>query len=62
MVKQVPYHKTEDLRGNVITRLSKLENSWGGVIFALAGLERINILQNHIVWIGWFLLQLKAPC
>lgn len=50
-LNKYPHHKTEDLRGNVITRLSKLEkNSWGGAIFALAGLERINILpKNHIV-------------
>ncbi len=50
-LNKFPSHKTEDLRGNVITRLSKLEkNNWGGAIFALAGLERINILpDNHIV-------------
>lgn len=55
-LNKYPYHKTEDLRGNVKTRLSKLEkNSWGGAIFALAGLERINILpKNHIV-LDWMI-------
>ncbi|AZQ43063.1 hydroxymethylbilane synthase [Nonlabens ponticola] len=43
-----PQHKVVDLRGNVNTRLAKLQNNedWNAAIFAKAGLERINILQN----------------
>lgn len=45
-----PSHKVVDLRGNVNTRLQKLQdNPWNGAIFAKAGLERIEVLpQNHI--------------
>jgi hydroxymethylbilane synthase len=55
-LNKYPLHITEDLRGNVLTRLSKLEkNRWGGAIFALAGLERINALpKNHIV-LDWMI-------
>lgn len=47
---QFPTHQVENLRGNVNTRLKKLEQSnWNGAIFAAAGLERINLKpQNHI--------------
>ncbi|PRP67832.1 hydroxymethylbilane synthase [Nonlabens agnitus] len=43
-----PLHKVVDLRGNVNTRLAKLQNNtdWHAAIFAKAGLERINILKN----------------
>ena len=46
-----PTHKLTGLRGNVNTRLQKLEdNNWNGAIFAKAGLERINLLpENHLV-------------
>ena len=45
-----PSHKVVDIRGNVNTRLQKLQdNPWNGAIFAKAGLERIEVLpQNHI--------------
>ena len=43
-----PNHKLTDLRGNVNTRLQKLnDNEWGGAIFAKAGLERINVLPRY---------------
>lgn len=43
-----PLHHVVDLRGNVNTRLAKLQNNndWHAAIFAKAGLERINILKN----------------
>lgn len=45
-----PTHKVIDLRGNVNTRLQKLEdNAWNGAIFAQAGLERLKLLPNHMV-------------
>ena len=47
-----PHHTITGLRGNVITRLQKLEdNDWDGAIFAAAGLKRLNLLpekENHI--------------
>ena len=42
-----PNHTVVDLRGNVNTRLQKLdENAWNGAIFAAAGLERLNLKPN----------------
>ena len=39
-----PKHKVVDLRGNVNTRMQKLQdNDWSGAVFAAAGLERINL-------------------
>jgi hydroxymethylbilane synthase len=39
-----PNHKMVDLRGNVNTRLQKLQdNDWKGAIFAAAGLERLSL-------------------
>ena len=47
-----PHHSITGLRGNVNTRLRKLEeNEWDGAIFAMAGLKRLNLLpgnENHI--------------
>mgnify|MGYP003624325929 CR=1 FL=1 len=47
-----PHHSTTGLRGNVITRLQKLEdNDWDGAIFAAAGLIRLKLLpekEKHI--------------
>ena len=45
-----PNHSVVDLRGNVNTRMQKLQdNEWNGAVFAAAGLERINIKpENHI--------------
>ncbi|TYP93314.1 hydroxymethylbilane synthase [Fodinibius salinus] len=43
-----PHHEVVGIRGNVNTRLEKVEkNSWDGAIFAAAGLERID-LEHHI--------------
>lgn len=49
-------HSLTGLRGNVLTRLQKLENSiWTGAIFAKAGLERINALpETHLV-LNWMI-------
>ncbi len=46
----------ENLRGNVNTRLKKLENSsWQGAIFAAAGLERIHLRPTHSIDLNWML-------
>jgi len=46
-----PNHTITGLRGNVNTRLQKLEdNNWDGAIFAAAGLRRLAILpENHMI-------------
>lgn len=51
-----PNHKTTDLRGNVATRLQKLEkNNWDGAIFAAAGLERLQIDAKHFLPLHWMI-------
>ncbi|HEY5462066.1 MAG TPA: hydroxymethylbilane synthase [Hanamia sp.] len=51
-----PNHAIESLRGNVNTRLRKLqENNWDGVIFAAAGLERINLRPENSIDLDWML-------
>jgi hydroxymethylbilane synthase len=49
-----PHHNIVGLRGNVNSRLQKIEeNDWQGAIFAKAGLERINVLPvnyNNLDW------------
>lgn len=51
-----PNHKMVDLRGNVNTRLQKLDdNNWDGAIFAKAGLERINLLPKKYIDLSWML-------
>jgi len=49
-----PKHEVVDLRGNVNLRLQKLEeSSWGGAIFAKAGLERIEVLPENYIDLSW---------
>lgn len=51
-----PNHRTENLRGNVNTRLRKLaESNWHGAIFAAAGLERINLRPEKSIDLDWML-------
>ena len=51
-----PNHLIENLRGNVNTRLRKLqENNWNGVIFAAAGLERIGLRPENSIDLDWML-------
>jgi len=51
-----PNHTIENLRGNVNTRLKKLEESnWHGAIFAAAGLERINLRPKNSIDLDWML-------
>jgi hydroxymethylbilane synthase len=51
-----PKHNIENLRGNVNTRLRKLEeNDWHGAIFAAAGLERINLRPENSIELEWML-------
>ena len=51
-----PLHQIEDLRGNVNTRLRKLQDeNWNAAIFAAAGLERINLLPENHTPLHWML-------
>ncbi len=51
-----PHHKIENLRGNVNTRLRKLEGSnWNGAVFAAAGLERIGLRPEKSFDLDWML-------
>jgi hydroxymethylbilane synthase len=51
-----PNHEIVDLRGNVNTRLQKLEDSdWNGAIFAAAGLERINLKPESCIDLKWMI-------
>ncbi len=55
-LNRFPNHRLESLRGNVNSRLRKVDESdWNGAIFAKAGLERINVLPNNAVDIDWML-------
>ena len=47
-LNKYPNHKVVDLRGNVNTRLQKLnDNDWNGAVFAAAGLERLGFIENN---------------
>ncbi|WP_276133134.1 hydroxymethylbilane synthase [Polluticoccus soli] len=51
-----PNHTIESIRGNVNTRLRKVEESnWQGAIFAAAGLERIDLRPGNAVELDWML-------
>lgn len=51
-----PFHQVENLRGNVNTRLRKVEeNNWEGGIFAAAGLERIGLRPEKSIELDWML-------
>lgn len=51
-----PKHQFENLRGNVQTRLKKLEeSSWGGAIFAEVGLERVGLLPQKYQVLDWMI-------
>lgn len=55
-VNKFPNHKTENLRGNVNTRLRKLqESNWHGAVFAAAGLERIHLRPQNSIDLDWML-------
>ncbi|SHG00731.1 hydroxymethylbilane synthase [Flavobacterium segetis] len=53
-LNKYPTHKVVDLRGNVNTRMQKLQDSdWSGAVFAAAGLERINIKPSNFINLNW---------
>lgn len=51
-----PNHQVVNLRGNVNTRLQKLEdNNWNGAVFSAAGLERINLTPKNHRTLDWMI-------
>ncbi|MGL2962712.1 hydroxymethylbilane synthase [Flavobacterium sp. RSB2_4_14] len=51
-----PNHTVVDLRGNVNTRMHKLnDNNWNGAVFAAAGLERINLKPENFINLDWMI-------
>lgn len=55
-LNRYPNDQIENLRGNVNTRLRKVEeNDWSGAIFAAAGLERIGLRPEDAVELDWML-------
>lgn len=55
-LNRYPNHTIENLRGNVNTRLRKVnESNWNGAIFAAAGLERINLRPENSIDLDWML-------
>jgi hydroxymethylbilane synthase len=55
-LNRYPTHTVVDLRGNVNSRLQKLqENPWNGAIFAAAGLDRIGLEPEHTIGLTWML-------
>lgn len=55
-LNRFPTHEITDLRGNVNTRLQKLQdNGWNGAIFAQAGLDRIDVKPKHHLILDWMI-------
>ncbi len=55
-LNKYPNHKVVDLRGNVNTRMQKLQdNDWNGAIFAAAGLERLNLKLETSKTLDWMI-------
>src|SRR5258706_1158402 len=55
-LNRFPDHLIENLRGNVNTRLRKLqEENWDAAIFAQAGLERIGLRPANSIVLDWML-------
>jgi len=55
-LNRFPGHLIENLRGNVNTRLKKLqEENWDAAIFAQAGLERIGLRPENSIVLDWML-------
>ena len=53
-LNKYPDHKVVDLRGNVNSRLQKLQdNNWAGAIFAEAGLDRLNQKPKTSEVLNW---------
>mgnify|MGYP001101430263 FL=1 len=56
-LNRYPTHTIEPLRGNVNSRLQKLEDNehWDGAIFAAAGLGRIEVRPENAINLNWMI-------
>jgi hydroxymethylbilane synthase len=56
-IYRYPSHQTTVLRGNINTRLKKLQDneSWNGAMFAAAGIERINLNVPNMLELDWMI-------
>ena len=55
-LNRYPTHEVVGLRGNVNTRLEKLENNdWDGAVFAAAGLERLGKRPEGAINLSWMI-------
>lgn len=55
-LNRFPKHTIVDLRGNVNTRMQKLDDSdWNGAIFASAGLDRIKKKPKSFINLDWMI-------
>lgn len=55
-LNRYPTHTVVDLRGNVNSRLQKLENNdWNGAIFAAAGIGRIGLRPEEAINLDWMI-------
>ena len=55
-LNRYPTHSVVGLRGNVNTRLQKLEESdWNGAIFAAAGIGRIGLTPEEAINLEWMI-------
>ncbi len=55
-LNRFPKHQIESIRGNVNSRINKLDQSqWHAAIFAKAGLERIHLLPTNAIELEWML-------
>lgn len=55
-LNKYPNHTVVDLRGNVNTRMQKLnESDWSGAVFAAAGLDRINLKPTDFINLDWMI-------
>lgn len=55
-LNRYPNHAIENLRGNIQTRLKKLDQAgWQGAIFAQAALERLGVSSHHVISLDWML-------
>jgi hydroxymethylbilane synthase len=55
-LEKFPLHQIHNLRGNINTRLKKVDSeNWDAAIFAQAGLERINLRPANSLVLDWML-------
>ncbi len=55
-LEKYPTHQTDNVRGNVETRIKKLMDSdWDGLLMAKAAVERLDLKLEHTFTLSWML-------